>query len=71
MTLIAITKICPSIIRPLIRLSQEHTTGKIRINMSTELSEKRVSLWKVLTIRALLLIEIWHSVKPQTVYTQP
>ena len=64
---VAVAEIRGRVLRPLVRLGQQHLVAELLVDVRAQLAQKGVRLRQVLAIRAFALEEIRHRVEPQAV----
>jgi hypothetical protein len=59
------------VLRPLVRLGQQHAVRELFVHVLAEHLQEGVGLGQVLADRALTLVEVGHRVQPQAVDAHP
>jgi hypothetical protein len=64
---VALAEVRDHVLRPLVRLGQQHPVGVVLVNLLAHALEVLVRARQVLAVRALLLEEVRHRIQPEAV----
>src|SRR4029453_11336668 len=67
---VAVAEVSGCIFRPLVRLQEQKGIGKFRADVSTELAEVLMRLWRILAAGVFSLVKVRDSVKTKSIYAQ-
>ena len=65
--LVAVAEIFDRILRPLVRLGEEHPVGEFRLHVRAQLLQVNVGFGKIFAVRAFAFVEVGNRVQPQPV----
>ena len=60
-------KYCDDVLRPLVRLGEQHAVGVARVDLGAHALQVLVRLGQVLAVRPVALVEVRHGVEPEAV----
>ncbi len=64
---VAVAEVGDGVLRPLVRLRQQHAILEVGVDVGAQLAQELVGLGQVLAVRALALVQVGHGVQPQAV----
>ena len=67
MALVALAEVGDRILRPLVRLGQQHAVAVLGVHVRAQLAQERVRLGQVLAVGALALVQVRDRVEAQAV----
>jgi len=65
--LVAVAEVGHGVLRPLVRLGEQHLVAELLVDVPAELAEERVGFRQVFAVRALALEEVRHCVEAEPV----
>ena len=65
--LVAVAEVLDDVVRPLVRLGEQHAVGVARVDLRAHALQVLVRLGQVLAVRAVALVEVRHRVEAEAV----
>ncbi len=62
--LVAVAEVGGGVLRPLIRLREQHPRLELRVDVAAQLPDELVRLRQVLAVRPFLLVEVRNGIEP-------
>src|SRR5579884_1128035 len=69
LALISVTEVSDGILRPLVRLGEEHTVAELKVDFTAQLFEENMRFGQVLAVGSLALIQVGHGIQPHSINT--